>query len=140
EHQVILSNETLSDFLGIFKAKDAVVSYFGDEAARIDEISAAPFIVYNEIELENVRIAKHFQSFVPDKIDAVKIKFTPFYPIKLWLNLNGEFGEISGNYNMYSKNIYLVLKPHESFKQKYPSIYREFKDIDGELVYESSFK
>ncbi|MDR2790117.1 MAG: hypothetical protein LBB59_04005 [Campylobacteraceae bacterium] len=139
EYKIVLGNETLSEFLGVFSVKNAHVSYFGDEAAQIGGIKAAPFILYNEVEFENIQIAKKFQSFAPGAIESAKVKFTPFYPIKLWLNLNGEFGKISGSYNMYGKKIYLVLKPHENFKQKYPSIYREFKEIDGELVYESSF-
>jgi hypothetical protein len=140
EYKIVLGNETLNEFFGIFSIKGAHVLYYGDEAAQIDMIRAAPFILYNEVRFENIRIAKKFQSFVPGEIESVKVKFTPFYPLKLWLSLNGEFGEISGNYNIYGKEIYLVLKPHESFRQKYPGIYREFKDIDGELMYESSFK
>jgi hypothetical protein len=140
EYKIVLGNETLSESFGIFNINDAHVLYYGDEAAKIDKIRVMPFILYNEIKFENIQIAKKFQNFAPSGIESVKAAFTPFYPIKLRLSLNGEFGEISGSYNMYGKKIYLVLKPHESFRQKYPGIYREFKDVDGELVYESSFK
>jgi hypothetical protein len=140
EHKIVIGNESLKDFFGVFTIKGSYVSYYGDEAAQIDTITVLPFILYNEIDVRNLHISKKFQNFVPSEIDKVKIKFTPFYPVKLWINLQGGFGEIYGSYNMYSKTVRFILKPQEDFKRKYPLIYGEFKDIDGELVYESSFK
>ncbi|MDR0665903.1 MAG: hypothetical protein LBF71_00675 [Campylobacteraceae bacterium] len=140
ERKIILSNETLSDFMGVFTAQEAHVSYYGDDIAQIDTIRIVPFILYNEAALESLHVSKKFQSFIPSEIDAVKIKFTPLYPTKLWLSADGDFGEIRGSYNMYDKKLRLILNPQEYFKQKYPTIYREFKDMDGELIYESSFE
>jgi hypothetical protein len=140
EYKVTISNESLKDLFGIFTVKGSHVSYYGDEAAQIDTITLLPFILYNEVSFQNLHISKKFQSFVPSEISKASVKFTPFYPVKLWISLEGSFGEIYGSYNMYGKTARFVLKPQDDFRQKYPFIYGEFKDIDGELVYESSFK
>ncbi|MDR1555181.1 MAG: hypothetical protein LBS39_04045 [Campylobacteraceae bacterium] len=140
ERQISFSNESIKDSFGILKISDALISYYGDDAGRVDKITILPFILYNEVNVENLHLAEKFNKIIPVKIDKASFKTTLFYPIKIWISLSGDFGDISGNYNIYGKTIRLVLKPQENFKQRYPFIYKEFKDIDGELVYESSFK
>jgi hypothetical protein len=140
EYKIILSDENLSDFFGIFTARGAYVSYYGDDIAQIDTIKILPFILYNEVGFESLHISKKFQNFIPSEINKIKVKFTPFYPTKLWLSSSGDFGEIWGSYGIYNKKLRLILKPQEDFGRKYSAIYREFKDINGELIYESSFK
>jgi hypothetical protein len=137
---IVLSNESLKDVGGILQINDVFVTSAGDEIAQIDEITILPFILYNEVDVKNLHLAKRFEGALPSKIDEASFKATLFYPIKIWIKLKGDFGDIDGSYNVYSKTVRLVLKPQENFKQKYPLIYAKFQNIDGELVYESSLK
>jgi hypothetical protein len=140
EYKIVLSNESLKDFGGIFTVKDPHVSYSGEDVGQIDTITILPFILYNEISINGLHFSKSLQNFIPSEIDEIKARITPFYPVKIFISSKGSFGEIKGSYNIYSKTIRLVLKPQENFRQRYSLIYSNFKDIEGELIYESSFK
>ncbi|MDR1284941.1 MAG: hypothetical protein LBJ88_01930 [Campylobacteraceae bacterium] len=139
-YNIVLGNESLKDFGGVLQINNALVAYEGDEIAQIDKITILPFILYNEVSVNNLHFASKFQRVIPNKIDKASFKATLFYPIKIWIKLKGDFGDVDGSYNIYNKTIRLVLKPQDDFKQKYSLIYANFRDVDGELVYESSFK
>ncbi|MDR3178258.1 MAG: hypothetical protein LBT96_04660 [Campylobacteraceae bacterium] len=140
-HGVIFDNETLDDFGGVLSIKDSRIIYDNEEVGRIDKIAILPFILYNKIDISGLHIlANNLKGHVPEKIDEASFKITPFYPTKVWINLKGNFGYIHGSYNIYDKTIRLVLQPQDNFKQMYPFIYANFKNVEGELVYESTFK
>jgi hypothetical protein len=140
EYKIILNNETLNDFGGVLTVSKPHVLYGGEEVGEIDEITILPFILYNEIDVKGLHFAKSLQNFIPSEIEKANVRATLFYPLKVWINIKGDFGEIDGSYNIYSKTIRFILKPQEGFRQKYPLIYANFKDVEGELIYESSFK
>jgi hypothetical protein len=140
EYKVVFGNETLKDFGGVLTVSNSRIMRNNEEIGQVEEIKILPFILYNEISMSGLHISKKsFTNYVPGEIDEASLKITPFYPTKVWIKLNGSFGSIYGNYNIYSKKIHLVLKPQDDFRQKYPLIYKSFKDIEGELTYESSF-
>jgi hypothetical protein len=140
ENNIVLNNESLKDFGGVLRINGALAVYGGDEIAQIDKITVLPFILYNEVSMKDLHFAKKLQTMFPGKIDEASLKATLFYPIKIWIKLKGDFGDIDGSYNIYSKTIRLVLKPQEDSRQKYPLIYANFQNIDGELVHESSLR
>jgi hypothetical protein len=139
KYKIALNNESVKDSYGVLSVDNISVSYGGENVAYIENAGVLPFIVYNEIDIKNVNVSKNFKSFIPSEIEAVSLKATVFFPVKVWINAKGDFGRIHGSYNIYSKTIRLVLEPENGFAGKYPLIYRNFKDTEGQLVYESSF-
>jgi len=138
---IVLSNESLKDNGFVLKVQNADVSYGGINVAHVEELNVMPFIAYNEVNIKHISVPKNFQSFVPAEVESATLKFSLFYPVKVWIHLEGEFGKIDGSYNIYSKTIHLNLEPdvRYGFATKHSFLYGEFKDVEGELVYESSF-
>jgi hypothetical protein len=139
KYNVIFDNESISDNLGVLSVEGIDAYYGGENAAKIDKISLLPFIVYNEIKVERLNAAKKLQSFIPSQIDKASFKSTAFFPVKIWIDLEGNFGKIYGSYNIYNKKIRLILEPENDFAKKNPFIYSNFKDVEGRLIYESYF-
>ncbi|MDR0579641.1 MAG: hypothetical protein LBG21_03460 [Campylobacteraceae bacterium] len=140
EHKIVFGNETLKDFGGVLTVSNSRIIRNNEEIGQVEKIKILPFILYNEINVSGLHILKKsLTSYIPGEIDEISLKLTPFYPTRVWIKLNGSFGSIHGNYNIRSKKVRLVLEPQGDFRQKYPLIYRSFKDIEGELTYESSF-
>jgi len=139
KYKVALNNESVKDSGFVLSVENADVLYGSENVAHIEELSVAPFIVYNEINIKNISVAKNLQSFIPAEAESITLKVSAFFPVKVWINIEGEFGKIYGSYNIYSKNIHLNLEPGNGFAAKYPLLNSNFKDVEGELVYESSF-
>jgi hypothetical protein len=142
---IVLSNESLSDNGFVLKVQNADVfadalPYFSNEnVAHIEELNVVPLIAYNEVNIKHISVAQKFQNFIPAQVESATLKFSLFYPVKVWIHLEGEFGRIDGSYNIYSKTIHLNLEPDNGIAARYPDLYKNFKDVEGELVYESSF-
>lgn len=138
KYKVVLNNETLNESFGVLKIEDIDVIYNGANVAKIKDITTFFTFFYNKLTLKDAEIFKSLKNIIPLHIDKITAKYTIFYPTKIWFKGSGEFGNIEGNYNIYNKNIYLVLNIKDDFKTKYMFLLEYFKDINGELVYEST--
>ncbi len=139
-YNVVLNDETLKDRAILFQIQDSSVYYDGLHVGNIDSIDMFLGIFYNQISLKNAIFSDKLRQFIPKEISALKIKSTIFFPIRLWVNGDGNFGEVSGFIDLYKKNVRLVLKPQKDFVIKYPAIMKEFKKINNEYIYEKNFK
>jgi hypothetical protein len=136
---VVLNENSIEEsFVGL--SLDGVDVLFGGSVmAHTQKVDVFFGIFYNKIELTATAPASNMRNFIP-AIDKISAWYTPFYPTKVFLKGEGEVGSISGSYDIYSKKIYLELQPAANFARKYPMLNANFKNVDGRLVYELSFK
>lgn len=139
-YNIVLNHERLKDRLILFKIEQSSVYYDGLHVGDVRTLDTFIGLFYNQISLKNANFSENLRQFVPNKIDNLTIKSTILYPIKLWINGNGDFGEISGFFDLYKKKLKLILKPNKNVLTKYSSIVKEFKKINNEYVYEKNFK
>ncbi len=139
-YNVILNDEKLKDRLILFQIQDSSVYYDGLHVGNIDSIDLFLGIFYNQISMKNAIFSDKLRQFIPKEISNLKIQSTIFFPIRLWINGDGNFGDISGFIDLYKKKIRLVLKPKKEFVSKYSTIMREFKKINNEYIYEKTIK
>ncbi|MDR1007551.1 MAG: hypothetical protein LBL65_03160 [Campylobacteraceae bacterium] len=136
---IILNEKSIRESFSGLDLEDIDVSFGGSEIAHTQKAEAFFGILYNKIELTSVIPANSMRNFIPT-MSEISAWYTPFYPTKVFLNSSGDIGSISGSYNLYSKKIYLELQPSANSSRKYPMLNANFKNIDGRLVYELSFK
>lgn len=140
KHNIILFDEKLQDFGISFLINEANVSYQDINIGKIESLNLLFGIFYNEVKSENIVFKDSIKRFVPQKINSLRLIYTPFYPTKAWIFSDGDFGEISGDISFIDKKLKIVLKPSKEMGQKYPMILSNFKLIEGEYIYEQSFK
>lgn len=140
KYNIILFDEKIQDFGISLQISQANVSYQDINIGKIESLNALLGIFYNEIKGENIIFKDSIKRFIPQKVDSIKLIYTPFYPTKAWIFSNGDFGEIKGDINFIDKKMKIILKPSKEMGQKYPMILSNFKLIEGEHIYEQSFK
>lgn len=139
KQKIIFNNEKLSDKFGIFTIKEAQVFYDGLHVGDIDKISILPTIFYNSLAIENASFTNAMKQFVPQNINALHVRHTLFYPIVAFISSSGDFGEIKGDVNFYTRKVKLVLTPQKDFATKYSAIASQFKKQEDTFIYETSF-
>lgn len=139
-YNVILNDEKLKDMLLLFKVKNSSVYYDGLHVGNINSIDTLITLFYNQISLKNAIFSDKLRQFIPKEITDLKVISTIFFPIRVWIKGDGNFGNISGFADLYKKHIKLTLIPSKGFLKKYPDIAREFKKINNEYIYEKTYK
>lgn len=138
-HKIVFNAEKTSDFLGIFSIKDAQVYYDGLHVGDVKSASLLPFVLYNNISLKQASFVDNMKQFVPKNINSLQIHHTLFYPIEAFIFGDGDFGELQGSVNFYTKKLTLTLTPAKNFAKNYPAIASEFKQKEGKYIYETNF-
>lgn len=139
EQKIIFNNEELHDYLGMFDVKNSEVYYDGLHVGNIDKVSIIPAILYNSISINNASFADNMKQFVPKNIKSLHVRHTLFYPIVAFISSSGDFGEIRGEINFYTKKLKLVLAPAENFASSYSAIASQFKKQEDKYIYETTF-
>ncbi len=139
EQKVVLSGENTTDILGVFNISDAKIYYDSIKVGKIENIRIFPFVFFNVLNISNANFSDELRNFLPKNIDSFNIFMTAFYPISAYISGSGDFGEISGYINFYSREMKIKLKPTQKFLKTYKSLAREFKKVEGEYVYEKIF-
>ncbi len=128
--EVVLNKETTRDFLGVFSVNDGQVFYQNMYAGAIENISIYPFVFYNQINIKNAKFSKNLRQILPQNIDGLNFKYTPFYPFKVFISGEGDFGSLSGGVNLKNKKVKLILTPSKEFANS-PLIGQFRKTKDG---------
>ncbi len=139
KQNVILNNEKLSDFFGLFSAKGMDVYYDGLNVGHVKDLSIFLGIFYNQISINDANFNSSLRQFIPQEIKKISIKASAFFPIRLFISGYGDFGQISGYVDLYSKKIKLILHPQKDFVSKYPAIAQELKKNKDEYIYETTY-
>lgn len=140
KYNIALNDEKTKDYLGFFSIEDMKVYYEGLHVGNVESVSILPTIVYNQVSINEANFSNSLKQFLPKEIKNLTARNTIFYPIKVWINANGDFGAISGGLNLYTKTLRLELKPTKDFLKNYSSIAKQFKKQKDIYVYETTYK
>jgi len=84
--------------------KKGVVYYNGMDIMMFEKVIISPFVFFNKIEADNVKIK--IQNLEIKKIDIV---YSIINPMKIYINGNSNFGKIKGNINLLKKHIKIYI-------------------------------
>ena len=139
KHQVILSNETVSDNGLSLSLENIDISYDSVESLNVKEADMSLFILYNTASMTNIEFSEFTSSFIPAKVESIDVKYTVFQPFTLFLHSEGEFGEAQGSINLSEMKVSISLTPSELMQNRYANTLRKLhKNEDGSYTYEKT--
>lgn len=137
---MVISNETVEDKFFSLNISDASVSMKAIEGATIKETDVTFLLFYNSIELSDIKLSSLVDSFVPSKVESVKVVYTIFDPLNVNASGNGSFGQADVKVSILDRKISVILKPSKKMLSKYKNSLKEFKkDKSGEYKYDKTF-
>jgi len=138
---IVVSDESLEDKFFSLELTNLNVTVKGVESAHVEEADVTIFLLFNNIELQNIELSSLVDSFMPAKIDTIKLSYTLFNPLVVKGEGNGEFGKTTMNLNLLSRELKLLLKPSKKMLHSYQNSLKMFKkDTNGEYSYAKTFK
>ncbi len=140
KQKVSISKEKTRDILGFFSILDAKVYYDGLHLADVESANVFAGLLYNQVSLNDARFNKGFKQFVPRELESLKLTFTPFFPVRVFVSGYGDFGDISGFIDLFKSKLYLELEPKKGFVRRYPDLAHQFKKSKGGYIYEKTYK
>ena len=137
---VAISNERLDDSGFALHVKDAKVTFKGIESANIELLSLSPWLLYNSIDIENIKLAQSAKSFVPLNIEKVNIIYAIDMPTKIRVFAKGDFGEAVCELDLIERVFKAHVVASAQMKKEFRHSLRNLKrDKNGEYDYEQSF-
>ncbi|WP_320033509.1 hypothetical protein [Halarcobacter sp.] len=136
---VIVSDEIIDEKLFGLNIKDANLYYDGINFSLVDNIDITTLLVYNNIDVKNIRVAKSFNKFLPSKIDSLNLNYSLINLNKISILSKGDFGEFEGEVLIFDGKIVGELKPSNIMMTKYRNLLNRFKKVDGKYIYELKF-
>ena len=84
--------------------KNGTVYYNQMDVLKFEKIDVFPFIFYNQINVKNVKL-----NIGNYNIDSVKIFYTPFYPVKVFIKGQSNFGKLDGYVDLIKREIKIYI-------------------------------
>jgi len=139
EH-IVIDNEVLEEKLFGLEIEHGEIYVSGVQVAKIMSTSLKPYLVYNAMELEGVRISGVAKSFLPTRIEHATLSYVVWHPTRMKIVADGEFGHLTGVVELKKRVFLMHLSPTKSFVEKYSSLLRRMKKAKkGEYIYERRF-
>ena len=139
KNQIIVSNEIKDDKAFSFVVSNAEIFYQGINGAKIDEMRFETYLFYTNINLKNINILDSLSSFIPTPIDEVIINHSIFNFYKIKIKSTGIFGELTGDINLFTKELKLELNASDKMKTSYSKLLRNMKFENERYFYEYKF-
>ena len=139
KNQIIVSNEIKDDKAFSLIVSNADIFYQGINGAKIDEMRFETYLFYTNIRLKNLNILESLSSFVPTPIDEVVISHSIFNFYKIKIKSKGIFGELTGDINLFTKELKLELNASDKMKTSYSKLLRNMKFENERYFYEYKF-
>lgn len=139
KQQVIISNEDKNEKLCSLNIKNADVFYQGINIGVIEKTNFTTYLFYTKIDFDNVSFLDSFSSFAPNPIDNVSIEYSILNINKIKINAKGVFGELSGDLNIFAKELKIELKASDKMKNLYSKLLKNMKFDNERYLYEYKF-
>jgi len=142
DSKIIIDNEKVVDKFLFLKITNAQILYDDISSAEIDEVSLFPLLVYNVAVIKDIKLNNSFKDFFPTLIKKATISYGIWSYYKIFLNSNGEFGEVKVVFDITKSKIAVLLKASSLMKKKYKKLLKKMKFIKnkGVYVYEHTLK
>lgn len=139
KEKIVLSSEKVKDKGFCLSITDAIFSYESIEVANVKKLSINIFALYNSIKVDGVELTKAMGNYLPQNINEITIRYSIINPLFVTIQASGEFGNLSGDIDIYNAKMSLKLTPSNIMKNKYKNSLKYFKkDSSGEYHYDKS--
>lgn len=139
-HDVIISNETLSDRGFSLDVSDADIFVKSLKSANVQESNIKIFALYNSLTLSNITLSSAAASFIPLHVDELCVSYSVFNPLNVKAYSLGEFGEAELTFSLLDRALHIDIIPSDLMKQKHKNSMRQLKKSeDGGYSYDRTF-
>ena len=139
KNQIIVSNEIKDDKAFSFVVSNAEIFYQGINGTKIDEMRFETYLFDTNISLKNINILDSLSSFIPTPIDEVIINHSIFNFYKIKIKSKGIFGELTGDINLFTKELKLELNASDKMKTSYLKLLKNMRFENERYIYEYKF-
>jgi hypothetical protein len=130
--------EEAKDFLIYADFKNIAIIYDKMRVANIEDMKLLPYLFYNKLILTALEPKGGFRNMLNIVVLDATLTYSVINPFKADIEAKTTIGEISGEFDIKSSKLRLVLTPNQKFKTfKYKNYFRKTK---GGYVYESSIR
>lgn len=140
KHEVIISNEKVSDKGFSLDIKDATIYVKGIDSANVELTNVKLFTLYNTIKIKNIELSSVASTMIPLKIDALNLSYSIFNPLKVTAEGSGGFGEAKASFHILERALNLKVKPSNTMLKNYAKSMKKLKkNEDGSYSYDKTF-
>jgi hypothetical protein len=140
KYDIIISNEKFKDTVLKIKLSDAELYYKSISTANIKEIDMKIFVLYNSVILSDIKLSQMISSFLPVKIEKIRLTYSIFNPLSINIYEIGDNGEANGSFSLIDMALHISFEPSKLMLKKYKNSIKEFEKLeDGEYIYDRSF-
>lgn len=130
-HNFVLNNK----FFG-YVGKDTNFMYEKNSVALVQDIEINPYLFYNTVTLNKIKLQGMAGSVFPSKIEKATAVYSVIDPTKMLLNISGDFGKAVGYFDLSSFKIHLEITPSSTLKKNYSFILKNMKKSNKIYIYE----
>lgn len=137
--KVTISEEKVLDRGISLQLEDGSIYYDKLNLASIGLIHFSPWMVYNSLEFNEIRVNEGLADFLPETIDHITIRHVVYNPTKV--SLRGESAEdyFYGEVDLLKRVLQLHLRLDSGSERKYQNILKKLSKEEGGYLYEYQF-
>lgn len=137
---IAFSDEALDDKGFTFEINHTTLYVKKIESAKIKKITMHFFLLYNDIQVEDVFLSDMASMFMPLHVKDLSLTYSVLNPLHVKGKGSGTFGKANIDINLAKRVLQIVLKPSKEMLLHYRNTLRNMKkDKNGGFVYEQSF-
>ncbi len=134
-----ITNEDVHEHLFSLELQSADVSFQGIQSAHIGSIKIQPYLLYNTIVCQDIKLAQMAKNFVPLRVDNLHISYTPLKPRSIDADAQGAFGQAHIVLDLKTMHIRVIVDPSKVMKTEYGRTLRMMKKTqNGEYIYDAT--
>jgi hypothetical protein len=135
---ITIKQKSIQDRWYKLELKDATAYYDGIKSLLAKEVDIKPWIIYNKIELKEIKPADSLKRFFNFKANKAVITHSLLSYKKAYIEAEGDFGALDGEIDLIGRKIHIHLSPTKRFEKE--QVVREyFKKSKEGYIYESKF-
>ncbi len=135
--KTIIANEQVKEGLFSLDLQNADVYVEGIRVAKVIEAKLQTYLLSTHLEAHQIRLSGMAKSFLPTKIEVLKMRYELWDPLRVKFTASGEFGEASGAYLPAMRKLVVVVHPSKMMRSRYPNILQKMKkEKNGGFSYE----
>lgn len=126
-YKIEASHDVIEDKFYGLNILDLNIFYDGIDVVKIKETQFDIFLLFNEINLKNVKLDKSLSNYSPSNIDFINLKFSILDPLNILIEAKIENGSVIGKIDLIEKVLKLDIYVSKSFKKDYKDLTRFLK-------------
>ena len=107
KYDVIISGEDVDESMFTMHVSHADIYVKGIKLANIARIDISPLLLYDKIKIDGISTDKSLKRLMPAKVTTIKATYKLFDPLKVAIEVVGDFGKAYGYFYIKESKIRL---------------------------------